>query len=261
MSDDIASELLDTPVVIPAEPDPTPEAESQTEVEAVAELDTPEVEATGEENTVEVETPETAETDTPPVSEPETVLMSAHIGQRKDLQSQITDLKAQIASQPVAEKEKIDFFSDPDAAMSDFKAGLSLELTNTLLQEGQAQAERKYDAETVAEAVEWVTNAGANSPYIAQQFTNTSLLQQHTKAVEMYQQEKARAELGDPAKLKASMREEVKMELIAERKTAQEKKQALADSIPETLVGDTSQGVLSSSDWEGPSSIESLIDN
>jgi len=246
MSDDLASELMGTEVETPAEPDPTPE------VEVVAESETPEVESTGEKEVV---------ADTPPVSEPETVLMSAHIGQRKDLQGQIAGLKAQIAAQPVPEPEKVDFFADPDAALNDMRAGLSQELTNTLLSEGQAQAEGKYDADTVQQAVDWVTQAGANSPYIAQQFTNTPLLQQHSKAVEMWQQEQSRAEMGDPTKLRATMREEIKLELLQEQKAALEKKEALANSIPGTLVGDSSQGSLNSAEWTGPTNLESLIDN
>jgi hypothetical protein len=132
-------------------------------------------------------------------------------------------------------------------------------MTNQLLNEGQAEAISKYDQDTVDNAVEWVAQAVASSPYIAQQFTQTPLLQQHRKAVELHKAELARADLADPETMRATLKDEVKKELLEEMEAEQAGKDKLSASIPKSLTGDSSKGGLTGSDWSGPVDLDSLI--
>ena len=244
----IAEELLGTdvePVEAPAEP--TPEA-TQEPPEAVAE----------QTDTETPPEPEKVEKAVEPTSttQPETVPLSAHIGLRKDLERQIKELKAQQSKEP---EKKIDFFEDPDGAIGALESKMSETLTNQLLNAGQGFAVRQHGQETVDQAIEWVTQAVQASPFLAQQFSQTPLMEQPLKAVELFQQEQARAEMENPAELKARIKAELLAEIKAEQESKQKEKDDLAKSIPKSLVGEGSKGGLSGSDWSGPTDLNAII--
>jgi hypothetical protein len=243
--ENLAEELLGTT----AEPVETVEEPVKTDTTEASEA---------HESQEEVIEPEKVEVEDEPTSPApvETVPLSAHIGLRKDLEGQIESLRAQITT---PEEPKKDFFEDPEGSLNALRSEFSETMTNQLLNEGQAEAIRQHDQETVDKAVEWVAAAVASSPYIAQQFTQTPLLQQHRKAVELFQQEQARADLADPATLKASMKDEVRKELIAEMEAEKTGKAELSASIPKSLTGDSSKGGLTGSDWSGPVELDTLI--
>lgn len=250
----IAEELLSQssePVVEPqAEPEPV-EAVEPTEPEAVQ---TP---------TEEPSEPETGVKDTvePPATDSAVnVPLAALTGEREKRQAAQHELDA--LRRQLAEKEKTpppSVFEDEEGAFNAIKDSLREETNNQLLNAGQALAVSQFDQETVDKAVEWIAGAVGTSPYLATQFSQVPLLQQHQKAVELYQQELARAEMENPAELKERLKAEARAEILAEQKAKQEEKDKIAQSIPTSLVGDSSKGGLSGSDWSGPTPLENLI--
>lgn len=245
MTDNIAEELLATPTEV--EPTPAPEAEpdaTQQEVEPEKGAE-PEPEKEPE----KVEPPST--------DQPETVPMSAHIGLRKDFQKKIDELKAQL---PTKEDEPApSVFEDEQGAFKALKDDLTSQFANELLNEGEAEAVRQHDKDTVDKAVEWVTETVAESPFLAQQLANTPLLQRHRKVVELYQQEQTRAELENPDKLREQIRQEERAKLLAEQEAEKEKLEAKKQSIPKSLVGEPSAGGITSSGWSGPTDLEAVL--
>jgi hypothetical protein len=232
-------------------------AEPVETVEEPVKTDTTEASEAHESPEEVIEPEKVVETDEPTSPAPvETVPLSAHIGLRKDLEGQIENLRAQIATP--AEPKK-DFFEDPEGSLNALRTEFNETLTTQMLNTGKAEAVDKYDQDTVDNAVEWVAQAVASSPYIAQQFTKTPLLQQHRKAVELHKAELARADLADPETMRATLKDEVKKELLAEMETEQAGKDKLSASIPKSLTGDSSKGGLTGSDWSGPVDLDSLI--
>lgn len=239
MTDNIAEELLSEPVEAPAEP--TPEAEAP---EAVAEP--PETPETGE---PEVEPPSTESAATVP--------LSAHIGLRKETDQKIAELKAKLEQQTAEPPPSV--FEDEQGAFQALRDGLSSELQNTLLNEGQAFAVREHGQELVDQAEAWVIEAMATSPYIAQQFTATPVMQQHLKAVELFKKEQTRSELENPEQLRARLKEEARQELLAEQQAEAQKRSDLTESIPKSLVGEPSAGGITSNQWGGPTPLDAVI--
>ena len=231
--------------------------------EALGEVEPQETTEETSEETKEVETKaeEAEEPETPPVSE-KMVPESALVGLRKDLKGQIKDLEARIKEQPEPEPEPVtSIFDSEEGHVSDMDKRWNDRMTRQLLATGRTFAIRQYgDKEKVDTAFSWADDAISKSPTIARQFENIPAAEFHFKAVELYEQEQARTKQDDPVTDRALIREEVRLELKEEAEKKAKEKEALHDSIPETLVGDTSQGGLSGSDWEGPATIESIID-
>lgn len=249
----IAEELLETP-------SEQVETVTEPEVETPVASEAHESQATQEEpEKVEADPEKAAPVEPTATDSSDTVPMSAHIGLRKDLSRQIDELKQKLEAKPTEPEEKVDFFEDPERRLADMESKFNETMTNQLLNEGQAEAIRQHDQETVDKAVTWIAEAVQSSPYLAQQFTNTPLLQQHRKAVDLYQQEQARAELENPEQVKARIRDEVRLELLKEQEAKLQEKEKLTQSIPKTLTGDPSKGGLSGSDWSGPVELESVI--
>lgn len=208
----------------------------------------------------QAETEGVKEPDSPPESEPTHVPLAALTGERSKRQE--TERKLAELEKRLAEKEAVkppSVFEDEEGAFKAVESKLSQEFTNQLLHEGEAEAVSKHGEDTVQAAVAWVLDAAKTSPFIAQQLANTPLLQQHRKAVTLYQQEQSRAELADPDAMRAKLKEEVKAELLAEQEAKQKETEKLRASIPKSLVGDTSKGSLKGSDWSGPTPLESVI--
>ena len=248
MENNIAEELLGTSseeVEAPAEPSP--------------EVETPEVEAAK----TETETPEEpvqVEKAVEPTSTDSatTVPMSAHIGLRKDLESQINALKSQLAT-PQETTAPPSVFEDEQGAFQALETKFSDILTNQLLNTGQSLAARDHGQETVDNAIAWVTQAVQTSPFLLQQFTQTPLALQADKAVELYKAEQTRAELEDPVTAREKIKAEVRLEMLEEQKAKLDGKEELKQSIPKTLVGDGSKGGLTGSDWTGPTPLDAVI--
>ena len=248
MENNIAEELLATPseeVEAPAEP--SPEVETSEVEAAQTETETP-VETAKVEDTVEPTSTDSATT----------VPMSAHIGLRKDLESQINALKSQLAT-PQETAAAPSVFEDEAGAFQALETKFSDILTNQLLNTGQSLAARDHGQETVDNAIAWVTQAAQTSPFLLQQFTQTPLALQADKAVELYKAEQTRAELEDPVTAREKIKAEVKLELLEEQKAKLEGKEELKQSIPKTLVGDGSKGGLTGSDWTGPTPLNAVI--
>ncbi|MBT8439715.1 MAG: hypothetical protein KJO91_08310 [Gammaproteobacteria bacterium] len=244
--DNLAEELLNQSADAAAEPQPEVETPEPDAVETK-----PEETETG----AKAEEPQAVEP--PSTDEPESVPMSAHIGLRKDFEGKIKALQEQLESKQKEAPPSV--FEDEEGAFKAVEAKLSEQFTNQMLNEGEAEAIRQHGQDAVNEATEWITKAVATSPYIAQQFTNVPLLQQHRKAVELHKQEQARAEMDDPDTLKAKLKDEARAELLKEMEAEKAEKDKLKQSIPKSLTGDSSKGGLTGSDWSGPVDLESII--
>lgn len=239
----------------------TPEPQAEPEpVETPTEPDAVQTQAPDEPEKV-VEEPEKPEPPVEPTAteSKDTVPLSAHIGLRNDLSRQIDELKAKLEAKPAEPEKKVDFFEDPEAALANMESRFSDMMTNQLLNHGQTLAVREHGQEAVDEAVAWVTQAVQSSPFLAQQFAQTPLMDQPGKAVELYKAEQARAELEDPATLKQRLKDEVRLELLKEQEAKLKEKDDLKQSIPKSLTGDSSKGGLTGSSWSGPTPLNAVI--
>lgn len=235
-------------------PEETTGAPVETTEETTTETET--VEAT--EETTETTTEETTE---PPseTTEPAQIAISAYHGIRDELKGLKDTFKVYKDAHPETPEERPDVFEDANKAFEYSEDKLSQRLTDTLLTEGKGEAVLKYDQETVDNAEAWFVEAAQQSPMLANKLTSIPILQQHRAIVEMHKADLARADQSDPAAFKAKVKEEVRKELEAEAQAEVEKAEKLRDSVPETLVGDASQGGLTSQDTTAPASLEETI--
>ena len=180
------------------------------------------------------------------------------------VRDELKDLKAQFETykgeHPDEQPEPTSFFDNEGTARAELRNEVLSEVNTTLFNHGLNSAYREFDdADLVNTAVEWAKSEAVASPFLSKQFDGVSLMDLPRKAVEVYQKEQSRAELENPDELKARLREEVKAELLAEQAMTDEDKAKLRASIPKTLVGSESKGGIKSSDWAGPTELESVI--
>ena len=123
----------------------------------------------------------------------------------------------------------------------------------------RAESWRKHGTEELAQKVETFKQMVTENPRYAQEFANSvSPYFTLVKLVDEHQEMQAMKDIDSyKAKLEAEVREKVLRELESERKA----KEDLKSSIPESLVGETSQGGLTGSHWSGPTPLEAIIDN
>ena len=210
------------------------------------EVETEVVEQKGEEVPVEPPSTETSES---------TIPITAFHGIRDELKGLKSEFEAYRQQHPDDTPEPTSFFEDESAARAELRAQISNDLNSTLFNEGMVIASEKHDPQLVAKAIEWARTEAITSPFLAKQFDNVSIFRLPQKAVEVYRREMARS--SDPAehdaKVAAKAIEDYKANLDSEGK------QQLRASIPKTLVGDSSKGGIKSTDWAGPTPLESVI--
>ena len=228
--------------------EPTGETEVETEEVKAEEVETDEVETEVEEK---VEPPSTSET---------TIPITAFHGVRDELKDLKTQFDTYKTEHPVETPDPTSVFDDEPLARTEMRNEILGEVNTTLFNHGLNSAYREFDdVDMVDKAVEWAKSEAVTSPFLVKQFDGVSLMDLPRKAVEVYQQEQSRVELENPDELKARIREEVKAELLADKKTTEDDKEALRASIPKTLVGEASKGGITSSDWAGPTPLDSVI--
>lgn len=237
-----------------------PEETTGAPVETTEETTTEEVktETAAEETT---ETTEKTETTEPPseTTEPATIAISAYHGVRDELKGVKGEFNAYKEAHPEAPEVRPDVFEDPNKAFEYTEDKLSQRLTETLLTEGKGEAVLKYDQETVDTAETWFVQEAQKSPMLANRLREAPLLQQHRVIVEMHKADQSRADQSDPEAYRLQVKEEVRQELEAEAKAETEKGEETRNSLPKTLVGDTSIGGLTSQDTTAPMSLEERI--
>lgn len=227
---------------------------------------------TTEETTTETETTETAaeetteatektETTEPPseTTEPATIAISAYHGVRDELNGVKSDFKAYQEAHPEAAEVRPDVFEDPNKAFEYSEDKLSNRMTEAFLTEGKGEAVLQYDQETVDNAESWFIEKAKDSPLLVEQMRKIPPMQQHRWFVKIHQADQSRVDQSDPAAYRASMKEEVRLELEAEAKAATEKGENTRSSLPKSLVGDASEGGLTSQDTTTPTSLEERI--
>ena len=220
-------------------------AKGETEVEAVAET-----------TESEVETPEVV----PPTTSETTIPITAFHGVRDELKALKEQFETYRGEHPADKPDPTSFFEDEGTARTELRNEVLGEVNNTLFNHGLNSAYREFgDADLVNTAVEWAKTEALASPFLTKQFDGVSLMDLPRKAVEVYQKEQSRAELENPAELKARLREEVKAELLAEQQATKDGKASLLASIPKTLVGESSKGGIKSTDWAGPTNLDDVI--
>jgi hypothetical protein len=65
--------------------------------------------------------------------------------------------------------------------------------------------------------------------------------------------------MADPVAFEAQLRLKIEAEMLAKQTTEQTDEEKSLASIPETLVGTSSKGGIQSTEWTGPTSLESVI--
>ena len=234
-------------------------AEKLGEVEPqVAEVvETAEVTETDE--TVVEAAEEVVESSTTETHEPAMVPASVMHGERERRQSVQKELDAYKEAHPEQKVVRPDVFDDQESAFNYVENKLSTELTETLLGEGKGEAVAQYGQEETDKAEAWFVTEATKSPTLANQLNGVPKLRQHRKVVELYKADQVRVEMAeDPAALEARLEAQGVEKYLAAQKAGTDKKQALTDSIPKSLVGTPSEG-LNSSNWKGPAPITSKI--
>ena len=213
------------------------------------------------EDTPPEETPpeEPPKEEPPPGSESESGIIVAMHRERDRRQSTEKEFEAYKTAHPEQPEERPDVFEDANAAFEYSEAKVSNTVTEVLLQEGKGEAVREHGQELVDKAEAWFVSEAQDSPMMVGNLKAVPLLRQHRRVVEMYNAEQGRTELGDPDKLRATLKEEVRLELLAEQKADRDKAQKLRDSVLETLVGDDSKGGITGAMDDEPASLESII--
>ena len=231
--------------------------------ETTVEVET--VEPTGE-TEVETEVVETKEEETtetkvePPSTDETTIPITAFHGVRDELKTLKEEFKTYQNEHPVEKPDPTSVFDDEPLARTEMRDEILGEVNNTLFNHGLNSAYREFDdTELVNTAVEWAKNEAVASPFLAKQFDGVSLLDLPRKAVEVYRLEQSRTEMEDPAVHDAKVAENAVKEYIAGQKTTEEEREALRASIPKTLVGESSKGGIQSTEWSGPTKLESVI--
>ena len=147
-----------------------------------------------------------------------------------------------------------------EAAFAARDERLSQGLMDTLLYEGKSEAVRQHGQELVDTAETWYVAEVQSSPMLAKQLEGVSYMQQHRMVVDIYQKEMSRQDASqNPADHDARMKAEGVKEYIAEQQAKKDGEKAVIDSIPKSLVGEPSEGTITSSDWKGPTDLKSLI--
>ena len=193
--------------------------------------------------------------------EPAMVNIAAMHGERDRRQDLQKEFDAYKTAHPEKEPEPPpSVFDDENVAFDHRDQRLSNVLMDTLLNEGKSEAISQYDAETVEAAEKWFIDEAQKSPMLANQLQGTTYMQQHRKVVEIYKAEMSRADASqNPAEHDARMKAQGVEEFLAKQKETQDGKQAVIDSIPTSMVGEPSAGTIKSTDWSGPTPLDSII--
>lgn len=237
--------------------------EVEPKVETTTVVETKEATDTGEEEVKAEEVKADSDKDESPPGSEEMMPKSAFTGLRRDFQEQVADLKAEVKSLKTApEPESIpsvfDNEQEHDAAI---EARGEQRSAAGLMDAGKATVRRyEKDGEHVDEALEWAEATVKRSPSFGDNFQGIGHFEVPHLALELWLEDQARQKQDDPVTDRALIKEQVRLELKAEAEKKAAEKEKLRDSIPETLVGDSSKGNLSGSDWSGPATIESIVD-
>lgn len=238
----------------------TPEPEVVVEVETGA-ADEPEVDVKAD---AEPETlGESKKDDLPPKSETPaetTVPIAAMHGERDRRQLAEQKLTDYMAAHPETPVEKTSVLVDEDKAFEERNQDTQTYVKNTLLEAGKAEAVLQHDQATVDTAEAWFLESIQERPLLLEELRGVSPMQQHRKIVILHQEHITKsAQNENPAEYATKLKAEGVKEYLEQQKADTDKKKAVTDSIPKSLVGDLSDGALSGSDWSGPTPLDSAL--
>ena len=220
----------------------TPQAEAEPEPDK-----TTKAEETGAKPEVEPDPEPSPDSETVPIA-----VMHGERDRRQTAEGRVKELEAQLTRE---EPERVSVLEDEDAAFAAADKRAADTLSSKLFAEGEAIAVELHDQETVDQAYDWANSAIKTNPFLAEQLTGVSEIRQHREVVKLHKSFLAQAELENPETLRDKIKAEVKAEMEAE--AAGKKK--VTDSIPKSLVGESSKGGLKGSDYKGPAKLNSLI--
>ena len=243
-----AGELYDGDEPEVEEPKEEPTGEVETEVKVDSE----------EETKTEVE-PEEQVASPAPESETQVPISAMH-GERDRRQAaerELSTLRAQLDETNKTEPTSV--FEDEAKFRDEVSSDFNQQLTNHSLNQSEFFASREVGRDVLDQKIEVFKGLADSNPQLAQQFANAvspyheliSIVDKHNEIEQMKDLDAYKANL------KAEVTAEVKKELTAEK----EKRDAVINSIPDSLVGDTSAGGLNSSvSFEEPTA-EDLYNN
>lgn len=225
------------------------QVETTTE-EVTAEADAPKEEA-AETETETIEVEEKPETEASPA--PESIVpVSALHGERdrrKAAEAKLKELEAQIADKDKPAPTSV--FDDEGKFRQELESAVDAKLRNTVLGLTEVFARRIHGDETVDKAIDWFSETAASSPVLLQEFQQS---QDVDVVVGLYKKHLEAEELKDVPGQKAKLEAQVREEIEAKIRKEYEDKAALQNSVPTSLVGESSAGGLTSqdSDWTPP---------
>ena len=194
-----------------------------------------------------------------PDPEQTTVPIAALHGERdrrQEAERELNDLKAKQVETDKADPTSV--FADEGKFRTEIEQSFDDRLTHQSLNQSEFFAARDFGKDVLAAKVETFKQLAADNPSLAQRFSGA--ISPYHELVEIVNQHETLNELKDVDALKAKLKEEARAELKAEQEAEAKEKGDLRDSIPESLVGDSSKGGLKGSDWSGPTSDDALFE-
>ena len=239
-----------------AEPEPADaEKAEQEQVEAPKGEKTevePEKEATKE------EAKEADSQESSPDPESSVIPITALHGERdrrKAAEARAKELEEQLSSKDEAEPTSV--FTDETKFRDEILSKVEQDRLADRLEMSEKFARRFHGDEVVDKAMDWFIPAAQENPTLQKKFNDAG--NDVDKVVELFKANEAVSKLDDPEALErelAKAREEGKAEALKELQAAQAKKSELTNSIPESLVDDSSSGSLGSKTVKAPTDEE-----
>ena len=171
-----------------------------------------------EDSTTESEPDEVPEKNAQEKDSPEKWTFQMAMDEREKRQKAVKeadDLRKRLEAIEQTKPPSIDIFEDQEGWKADLEKRNQAALTNALLDQSQALAEREFGKDKVSEAVEWFKEAAPRSPYLLERFNSTSL--KHHEIMELFTQERERASMNDLPAYKAKLKAELLAEIEAEQ--------------------------------------------
>lgn len=218
-------------------------------------VDEPKDESTGEAKEPEKELEAKDEVSSPDPKVETQVPLSAMHGERDRRQAaerEVAELKGKLE-----EKTPLtSVFDDEPKFREEISADFEQLLTNQAFNQSEFFVADKIGRDVLDKKIKEFKSLAESNPEIRQRFA--SAVSPYHELVAIVDQHEELAKMKDMGAYKAKLKAEAKAEVKAELEAEAEGKDKLRESIPDSLVGDTSAGGLKSTDWGGPAKAKDI---
>ena len=211
---------------------------------------------------VEPDPGEKADTDVSPASE-ETdtkVPLSVVHGERDRRQAaekRAADAEAMLEASKKEDVEPTSFFTDEPKARAEIIGDVDNALSNFSLNQSEFFARREFGSDVMDAKIETFKAIALDNPTLVERFKNS--ISPYHELSDIVDQHDELKKMEDIDGFRETIRAEERAKLKKEMADEADGKAALRNSVPESLVGDTSKGGLTSKDWGGPPSLDDVL--